>query len=301
MPSQLHEALLLLFRNRPALAAELLRDALRVELPAFSDARIDSADLTDVQPAEYRADLVVILKRDRPVLGIVVEVQLAPDERKRFSWPAYVVNLRARFKCPVHLLVVTANEATARWARKPVNLGGMNSFAPVVIGPSGIPEMTHAAQAHADPELAVLSAIAHGNDANVEKSARIATLAYEVSLGLDENRCRLYVDIVSNALSEAARMSIFQSNELILTSGELIAKHGREIRFGYETRFARGFLREGEMLATRRMMLRMLAQRFGPLPEGFEMQFIDCPIERLDAICERLLTASTLQEAIGSR
>jgi hypothetical protein len=33
MPSHLHEALLLLFRNRPALAPELLRDALHVALP----------------------------------------------------------------------------------------------------------------------------------------------------------------------------------------------------------------------------------------------------------------------------
>ena len=60
MPSHLHEALLLLFRNRPALAPELLRSALHQELPAYTEARIESADLTDIQPAEYRADLVVL-------------------------------------------------------------------------------------------------------------------------------------------------------------------------------------------------------------------------------------------------
>jgi len=36
VPSQLHEALLLLFRNRPGLAPELLRDALHVELPQYT-------------------------------------------------------------------------------------------------------------------------------------------------------------------------------------------------------------------------------------------------------------------------
>ena len=87
MPSQLHETLLLLLNNRPALAPELLRGALRMELPDYSDVRIASADLTDVQPTEYRADGVVCcyLSRspaemersapakapDRPVLGIV--------------------------------------------------------------------------------------------------------------------------------------------------------------------------------------------------------------------------------------
>ena len=54
MPSQLHEALLLLFRNRPTLAPELLRDALHMELPEYTEARIDSADLNDIQPTEYR-------------------------------------------------------------------------------------------------------------------------------------------------------------------------------------------------------------------------------------------------------
>ena len=87
MPSQLHEVLLLLFRNRPALAPELLREALHMELPQYTTARVDSAELTDVQPAEYRADLVILLLKDTPRLGIVVEVQLSQDERKRFVWP----------------------------------------------------------------------------------------------------------------------------------------------------------------------------------------------------------------------
>ena len=37
----LHEVLLLLFKNRPALAPELLRDALGVELPAHTEVRVD--------------------------------------------------------------------------------------------------------------------------------------------------------------------------------------------------------------------------------------------------------------------
>ena len=54
MPSQRHEALLELFRNRPGLAAELLRDALGIELPEYTEARIDSAELSEVQPAADR-------------------------------------------------------------------------------------------------------------------------------------------------------------------------------------------------------------------------------------------------------
>jgi hypothetical protein len=96
MPSELHEALLLLFRNRPMLAPELMRDALHVELPPFTEARIDSADLTEIKPAEYRADLVVLLLDGVPVYGIVVEAQLSRDPRKKFVWPIYATSLRAR-------------------------------------------------------------------------------------------------------------------------------------------------------------------------------------------------------------
>ncbi len=69
-----HEVLLSLFQTRPELAAELLR-VLGVEVPAHRAARTDSADLTELAPTAYRADLVV-LEDGGSVLGVVVEVQL---------------------------------------------------------------------------------------------------------------------------------------------------------------------------------------------------------------------------------
>lgn len=95
-----HEGLLLLFRNRPTLAPELLRDALGVPLPAYSEVRIESAELTQVVPTEYRADLVVLLLEGRPLFAIVIEVQLSRDEGKWMSWPVYLASLRARVGCP---------------------------------------------------------------------------------------------------------------------------------------------------------------------------------------------------------
>ena len=142
MPSQLHEALLQLFRNRPALAPELVRDALRQELPNYTELRIDSADLSEVQPTEYRADLVVLLLDGVPVFGIVVEVQLSTDERKQYVWPVYVTNLRARLKCPVGLLVITADDNCARWAARRIEIGVGSYIVPWVVGPAGVPEIT---------------------------------------------------------------------------------------------------------------------------------------------------------------
>src|SRR5262249_60667877 len=77
MPSMAHEILVDLFKNRPSLAAEILIEALDISLPDYTEARIASADLTEIQPAEYRADIVVILfYNGSPVRVVIVEVEL---------------------------------------------------------------------------------------------------------------------------------------------------------------------------------------------------------------------------------
>ena len=116
-----HDSLILLFRNQPGLAPQLLRDALHLELPAYTEARLASSDLTEPVPTEFRADAVVLLVDGTPVPGVIVEAQLSRDERKRFSWPAYVATLRSRHKCPVELLVLTPDGTVAAWAATPIS------------------------------------------------------------------------------------------------------------------------------------------------------------------------------------
>ena len=103
MASMQHEGLVLLFRKRPTLAPELLRDVLGLELPPFSEARVESAELTDAVPTEYRADLVVLLLEGQPTFAIVIEVQLSRDEDKRKTWPHYLTGLRSRLPPPANL------------------------------------------------------------------------------------------------------------------------------------------------------------------------------------------------------
>ena len=292
MPSHLHEALLLLFRNRPSLAPELLRDALHIELPAHTEVRLDSAELTDIQPAEYRADLVVLLLNEVPVLGIIVEVQLAADERKRFVWPAYVVNLRARLECPVCLLVVTADERVAHWAAKPIELGGGNPFTPFVLGPSGVPEVTDEAHACADPELAVLSAMAHGQDRDTEKSLRIAFAAQAASVGLDEDRARLYCDLILNSLGDVAKQALKEMNPA---------------KYEYQSEFARHYIAQGQAEGHAKgrtegradLVLLLLTTRFGTLSAELRARIVTASADELDAIAQRLLTAPTLDDALA--
>ncbi len=74
-----------------------------------------------------------------------------------------------------------------------------------MIGPSAVPVIADPAVAARDPELAVLSVMAHGHEASAEAIGRAALLA---SLDLDDERQLLDSDLVYFALSEAARTAL---------------------------------------------------------------------------------------------
>jgi hypothetical protein len=296
MPSVVHEALILLFRNRPALAAELVRDVLHVELPEFKEARISSADLTEMRPAEYHADLVVELLDDGPVGAVVLEVQRAVDERKRLSWPSYAAVLRRRLEREVCVLVVTPEESVARWAARPIGLGGGNWFTPLVLGPEAIPQVTDVNVARLDPELAVLSAMAHGAGENPAEAASIAAAALIASTALDADRSRLYCDLILASLSEAARGELQSMDPAKYEFQSEFAK--RYIALGKEAGRAEGKA-EGKAEGLADLIGRQLALRFGALPPDVSARLSAASIEELDAIGERLLAAPTLEAALG--
>src|SRR5690606_6655796 len=145
---------------------------------------------------------VVLLVDGKPVLGIVVEVQLQPDARKRFTWPVYVTGLRARLECPCCLLVVTASDKTAQWAQEPIALGPGAQLVPLAVAPAGVPIITDPERAKLDP--AVLSVMAHGRG-DVETAVKIALSAAQGTAALDEDTRVLYFDLIEAALGEAAR------------------------------------------------------------------------------------------------
>jgi hypothetical protein len=204
MPSVTHEALLQLFRNWPELAAELLREVAHVELPAYTEVRIESANFSQLAPTEYHADLVVLLLNDAPVLGIVVEVQLTPKARKRFTWPLYLTGLRARLECDTCVLVIAPNAEVARWAAEPIRIGPNSVVVPLVVDPQMIPIITDPERAIHAPELAVLSVMAHGQG-DVETAVKVALAAAAGIDAVPYDWAVLYSDLITAALSEAAR------------------------------------------------------------------------------------------------
>jgi hypothetical protein len=74
-----------------------------------------------------------------------------------------------------------------------------------VLRSADVPVVTDLGEAASRPELGVLSAIAHGE---TEQAAAIAATVLPVIRGLDDDRARLYYDLVYNSLNEAARRSL---------------------------------------------------------------------------------------------
>ncbi len=96
MVSLLHEGVIKLVRDRPAFAAEMLGDLLKLRVPDFRRARLADVSLNELVPAQYWADAVIVFSKRKPVFGVIVEAQLEPDKDKRFTWPLYAVGARAR-------------------------------------------------------------------------------------------------------------------------------------------------------------------------------------------------------------
>jgi hypothetical protein len=293
MPSYLHELLLLLFRNRIRSAAELLRQ-LDVQLPEYDDVRTESSDLSDLRPTEYRADMVLFLLRGKnKVLGVIVEVQLRCDEDKPYAWPAYIANLRARHRCPVCLLVITVEDAVARWAARAIELGPGSLCSPWVVGPSNTLAITELEETEENVELAVLSAMEHGQSPDIELAARIASVAILASAGIDAERSRLYLDLILTSLSEHAQ--------------EAIQATMNSLGYEYMSDFARRYVAqgrsegrvEGKTEGRLEIVLKQLTLRFGPLTEAVQTRIRGASDAQLDAVAERLLTVQTLEAALS--
>ncbi|GAA3743226.1 hypothetical protein HDA32_003173 [Spinactinospora alkalitolerans] len=236
MPSLGHEFPLDLIRHAPELAAQLLDHASEFPLPEFTRARCEAGDATTTAPPELRADSVVVLERGpeasgdgaAPVLAIVTECQTGHDNRKRFSWPAYVANLRARLNCPVVLLILTPTESLARWCATPIDLGGgYLVHRPLALGLPALKPVTDPEAARVAPEYAILAAAANHTEDTAVLDALLPALDE-----LDESKTTLYSDYVLAALPVAARKYL----EETVTTGT----------YEFKSEFVGRIFREGE-------------------------------------------------------
>ena len=281
-----HETLVDLFKNRPSLGAELLSEALGVALPSYTEARLISIDLTQIRPAEYRADVVVLLlDGDVSVSVLIIEVQLGINPRKRFTWPEYAMGSRAAHNCPVSLLVVAPAPEVAAWCAEPIETG-IPGFVlcPPVLGHAAVPVVTDPVEAARRPELAVLSAMAHGAS---ELGAAIAAAVLPALHELDEERARFYGDLVLNSLNAAARRAL-----------EAMMK-GYEYQSDFAKKYVEQGRSEGRVEEAARALLTVLQARSIALPEAAREKILaQKDPERLERWLEKAAVAPSIAEVL---
>ena len=103
-----------------------------------------------------------------------------------------------------------------------------------------------------------------------------------VSLGLDAQRSTLYCDLVLHSLPEAARRALQAMDAS---------------KYEYQSEFARRYFAQGRV----EIVLKQLATRYGALSAAIAARVRGASAADLDGIAERVLTAGTLDEALGLR
>jgi Domain of unknown function (DUF4351) len=134
-------------------------------------------------------------------------------------------------------------------------------------------------------ELSVLSAIEHGQSTDIALATRIASAAVLASAGLDAERSRLYLDLILLSLSQSVRHEVLQ----VMNS----------LGYEYQSDFARHYVAKVKAEGRVEIVLKQLTLRFGPLVEAAQTRIRGAPDAQVDAVAERVLSAQTLEEALG--
>ncbi|WP_242515179.1 hypothetical protein [Sorangium cellulosum] len=246
---------------------------------------------------------------------VVLEVQRDVDPDKKFSWPMYVTGVRARRRCATVVLVVAPDAGVAAWAAESIDLGlGVGSIKPLVLGPAVVPEITDPAVAEKETELAVLSAVAHGNGPN----GLIVLQAALAALGrLDQEHAMVYFQLIWDGLREPMQQALEAVVMERQIEGEaklppfvqrLIDRGMREgelkgMREGKLEGMREGKLegmREGELKGKKETLLRLLARAGIVLTEDESARIQACSdVATLDRWIENVLGAKTATEVLS--
>lgn len=303
MPSLLHEAPLLLFEQDPRLLLDLLASSLHLPLPAFAEVAIGSADHNEVLTLEGQSDKVLLLypgdggakPADRqPVLGIIAESQLAPDEDKLYAWPFYHAALRRKLRIEVWLVVFCPLAPVARWARQPVPRYQPGShFVPLVLGPEQVPRITCAEAAGRHPELAVLSALVHGNSPGGVEVVATALRAAEQIAGAPG---RTYHDLILAILNEASAGLL---KELLMNIDK--DRERRLVELVADSYLGRQAVAEAEARAEARSILLFLSARDIQVSDEMRRRILGCQdVQLLERWIRRAATATTAAEVVAA-
>jgi hypothetical protein len=283
VPSPRHDTINRLFRERPELAVEVLRELVGVDVPVAGPVRLESNDFNDRPSKDFQPDTVITIGPPQaPVHGIVVEVQQYKSEAKRRQLPRYAAALWLLLRCPVTVLCVCPEpDASARFA-EPIRteLPGY-VFRAAVLGPGDVPAITDPEEAAARPELAAMAVMLHGWHRPVAE-AFVTALA-----SLKPDHAPQYYEYAYGMASPAVRRIL---EELMSSATWPIYSPFAREHYGHGKDDGRV---EGEVSA----ILRVLAARGIEVPEDDCARICACADTRqLDIWLDRAVAATSITD-----
>jgi hypothetical protein len=193
---------------------------------------------------------------------------------------------------------VAPDAEVASWAAQPIDLGlGLGTVRPLVIGASSVPEVVDPALAEKEVELAVLSALAHGNGPNGEAVLGATETGLERLAEADREHAAAYFQMIYSVLREPMRrvleaLIMQRQTENEATRPPFIQQFVDEglregkldgLREGKLDGLREGKLdglregkREGELKGKRDALLRLIARAGVPLDEGDRARILAC-------------------------
>jgi hypothetical protein len=224
--------------------------------------------------APQRADAILQLDWS-PVLGIVVEVMRSIGEEQRRRWPQLLAALRLREQCAVELFVVTPDHAVATWAGQPLVLGERQVIPRVLF----VPPVINLKRALMDPQLAMLSAVAHANDPDEGRALQIAQVAQKAILStLSDEEAGWCLGIIRESFPVSRR-------DKLVTP--IVCPYNSE-------QFRRHFT-----LGVAKALTDKLVRRHGALPPGVTEHVLTLSLDELSRLRHRLATSQSLDEALA--
>ncbi|MFI0741930.1 hypothetical protein ACH4PU_28250 [Streptomyces sp. NPDC021100] len=293
-----HEASHRIFLEQPPLLAPVFR-LLGVRMPPERSVEVLSPDLTEIRPLERRVDSLL---RVEPSDGsgtflVAIESQGRKDADKVLSWAYYLAFLKAKYTCPVLLLVSCQDKATADWAAGPFHLGPESwrslSVRPLVLGPGNVPKILDAEAAARDLTLATFSAMTHARDPEIPDILK----ALASALGsADRAVAPYYVELLDVALGDTKARETWRKLMAIRT---YFPGRGTIIEETLQEGMARGRAEERAERTQERaeMVLRMLEVRGITVPSEVRERVIGCSdLEVLGTWVDRACTVSRAEE-----
>jgi hypothetical protein len=234
-----HEAPLDVLREHPEALLELLAlGKVKLGLASRPTVTVLESTAIEVVPAHRHADFVAELREEAagPVRAIVIlEVQRRVAPEKPRAWIQMVASALGRHAVRVVRVVLTFDEATAAWARRPRDDGAL-LLRPVVLGPRDLPHLTSLDFAREHLLLAVLVALARSAEVAArgsrgltpEAEADVLRAAEVVTELADPRQRQRLASLIEGAAPAAIRATILKLlEERGMRSLEIIREEGR--------------------------------------------------------------------------